>query len=171
MGANAQINKSINPGVRRKVCQLHSIRNSLLPHIDSSPRMEISQSLWPRNFDVFCQKSTEFSFPLLKAWIMPSSHLTKAPPTFDLQFRHQAEQPGIEREDIPSPSFKSACSFLLVKGFRCEGWILTFYSFILALFNKSSSIANNNFTDSFCLLYTKKIRILANAIISSSIVC
>ena len=84
---------------------------------------------------------------------MPSSHLTKAPPTFDLQFRQPAEQPGIEREDIPSPSFKSACSFLLVKGFRCEGWILTFYSFILALFNKSSSIANNNFTHSFCLLY------------------
>ena len=169
MGANAQINTAINPGVRRKVCQLHSIRNSLLPHIDSSPRMEISQYLWPRNFDVFCQKSTEFSFPLLKAWIMPSSHLTKAPPTFDLHFAAASSQGSKERED--GPSFKSACSFLLVKGFRCEGWILTFYAFILTLFNKSSSIANNNFTDSFCLLYTKKIRILANAIISSSIVC
>ena len=67
MGANAQINRAINPGVRRKVCQLHSIRNRLLPHIDSSSHMEISQYLWPRNFDVFCQKSTEFSFPLLKA--------------------------------------------------------------------------------------------------------
>ena len=67
MGANAQINRAINPGVRRKVCQLHSIRNSLLPHIDSSSRMEISQYLWPRIFDVFCRKSKEFSFPLLKA--------------------------------------------------------------------------------------------------------
>ena len=46
MGANAQINRAINPGVRRKVCQLHSIRNSLLPHIDSSSRMEISQYLY-----------------------------------------------------------------------------------------------------------------------------
>ena len=60
---------------------------------------------------------------------MPCSHLTKAPPTFDLQFRQPAEQPGIEREDRSSPSFKSACSFTSqrLQMRRMETDILFFY--------------------------------------------